>query len=126
MKLLWIATLAVVAAGCTRTYFQGVKPQSQYALPNSNVTPLSKVRGESTSITLLPLLFGDPYISPDHKDEALAEALAKAPGANLLINYAVYEEEFRLPPLTFLFFKSQTYVVEGTAARMEVGTQELK
>ena len=114
----------------TKTSIGGfVMPQSHFTYPNSNVVPLGKARGSSTAA-------GDnntfPNISAAIK-RAMDQAIASKSGANLLIN-AVSAGTLTTRMISGTkdgkFFLNVDYqlemIVEGTAAKMTVGLQNLR
>ena len=113
-----LALLCIVAiTGCTTTTQVGISPQSHFSYPNSNVTPLGHVSGKSSSAGL----FAAPGISAEKKEEAINNALAQQPGSDILINYT---EVYKTTALFII--QVLAYLVDGTAAKMEIGKQELK
>lgn len=91
--------------------------QSHFSYPNSNVTPLGQVKSTLTRWSF--------FVPPVEADDALTlvnEAIAKKPGADMMINYVLDTTTMILP----LFFYKADMVVEGTAAKMEIGEQALE
>jgi hypothetical protein len=92
--------------------------QSRFSFPNSNVIPLGPVMA---SVTRPGFIVSADL--PDEKWRGLTqEALKKVDGANILINYTQDTIYTTIPVLPVSFV---TYRVSGTAARMNVGMQEL-
>jgi len=114
-KLIIVTLIAVGASGCTKTYFQKFDPQSHYGYPNSNVTPLSHVKGQATKT----VFFAPPMITASLQHDAIYNALQQAKGADLLVNTFHFMD---MTDLGILPIYTITYRVEGTAAKMEVGT----
>jgi hypothetical protein len=114
-KLMIFFLLALGLSGCTQTYFQKFDPQSHYAYPNSNVTPISHVKGQASKTTF----FSPPMLSASLQHDAIYNALQQAPGADLLVNSFHFQD---MTSLLILPIYTITYRVEGTAAKMEVGT----
>ena len=106
----------IFLSGCTSTYFTGYNPQSHFDYPNSNVLPMGKVVGEATTTSI----FTPPYVDSDLTEQAIQNALQQKPGSDLLINYLTFQKR-----MDILFIHSLTLRVEGTAAKMEIGTQKL-
>lgn len=106
--------VVVLAAttGCSTTFGHFV-PNSQFAYPNSNIKSLGPVKAEvehySKSLTLEDI------------KKCYNDALAKAPGANILINYREDTTYTSLP----IGYKVK-YVLEGEAAQQTIGQQHLK
>ena len=94
----------------------GYGTNSHFSFPNSNVKPLGQVKSEMIKWGFLV----DPT-APDDMLVLLDKALAKKPGAELLLNYSI-DTETTLFPL----FKRKKITVTGTAATMKVGSQHLK
>jgi hypothetical protein len=94
-------------------------PQSHYAYPNSNVIPLSQVKGEATRTSF----FSPPLPTASVQHDSIYNALQKAKGADLIINSFHFMD---ITSLGFLPIYTLTYRVEGTAAKMEVGTPDVR
>lgn len=110
--------IVLSAVGCTQTFFTGFDPQSHFDYPNSNVIPIGKTVGEA-SITGV---FVPPFRTAELEEEAINNAL-KQKGGDILINYMVFEKRTIIPLLPIY---PLTVRVEGTAAKMEIGTQILR
>ncbi len=115
VPLLLISLL--LASGCTQHFFSGIQPQSHFDYPNSNVTPLGRVTGKSTRSAIFSLPDQDSGL----EKEAVQSALAQKPGSDILINYKKYVDY-----TSILFIHTITLRVEGTAAKMEIGTKALQ
>lgn len=114
-----VAVAAVALSACTMK--MGIRaPNVNYVYPNSNVTPLGHVKAKSrTSVTIfMAKMFDGKMI-----DEALAEA-AKQKGGDVLINAKIVTKATIIP--LFLPIIINSLEVEGTAAKMQVGKQELR
>ena len=110
--------ILAMSAGCSTTSVN-FRTESNFAYPNSNVTPLGTVRGGS-SITCA---FGMPAgVTAAMKEEAVKNALQQKQG-DLLVNYLEFSTITNLVVVP-LFCSS--YSVEGVAAKMQIGTQKLK
>jgi hypothetical protein len=115
--ILLVIAMCLVFAGCSKTYVTEFSPQSHFDYPNSNIIPLGKVRGAATkSAFLMPAL-------PDSalKKEAILNALSQQTGSDILVNYMVLEKR-----TDFFGINSLTLIVEGTAAKSEIGKQKLQ
>jgi hypothetical protein len=119
MKKSMISLLLAVSAtsiGCT-VNLGGYGTNSHFAYPNSNVTPMGQVKASSSKISF--------FISPSFADEEIItltqDAIAQKPGADLLLNFSL---DTKLT--SFVFVTKADITIEGTAAKLEVGTQELK
>ena len=109
------ASATLLCAGCSTRLGQFV-PRSQFVYPNSNVTALGPVKHEKSKTSFLI----SPSWSLADNRKTYNEAVAMVPGANVLIDY---KEDTTLT--TILFFKTITYSLEGIAAKMEVGKQDI-
>lgn len=114
-----IAAIAVIGlSGCT-VGNSAQSPQSHFAFPNSNVIPIGESQGSHSKLCgLLIFNFGSP--SGADQDIATKEALEKAKG-DILINVRTDSNTFFFPGL----FTVCTTSVQGTAAKMEIGRQQL-
>ena len=116
MRLL-LCLSALLMSGCTQTYLVGFEPQSHFDYPNSNIYPMGHVKGQVSKSAFLSM----PDMSSALKYEAISNALQKQPGSDMLLN------SFHTMDLTNHFIiNTITYRVEGTAARMKAGEQELR
>lgn len=102
--------------GCAQTFFTGFDTQSHFEYPNSNITPLGKAAGEASTTSL----FTPPYKTAELEEEAINNAL-KQKGGDILINYMIFEKKTSL----LFILHTLTLRVEGTAAKMKIGTQKL-
>ncbi|MGY6587981.1 MAG: hypothetical protein ACXIUB_06775 [Wenzhouxiangella sp.] len=115
-KLLTLILLcALVMTGCARTFFVGTEPSSHFEYPNSNVTAMQTVQGQASRSGFGPML-----PTSQLKRDAVNDALRKAPGADKLINMRVFQRTS-----SFLFINTLTLIVEGEAANVEIGRQQL-
>lgn len=115
--LVTLLVAGVLATGCTMEVGRYV-PNSQFAYPNSNVEVLGPVSGK---VSRTSVLFS-PSLSLEDIKGAYNEALSQAEGANILLNYTedTAYTNWVIPVYTV------EYRIEGQAARMEVGRQELE
>lgn len=114
---LMIALFFVVMLSACSTKMGATGEKSHFAFPNSNVVPLGKVAVEKSRWGfIIP-----PTIDADDIKEAINEALAQKPGADILINYKTDVKYTTVFPQLYHL----TYTLEGTAADMQVGEQEL-
>ncbi len=93
-----------------------VVPHSAFVYPNSNVKTLGPVAAEKSKTAF----FVAPTWEFNDTEEVYNQALAKANGANLLIDY---KEDTTFS--TFLMFNTINYRIDGTAAKMDVGEKPL-
>jgi hypothetical protein len=120
VKLLLIVA-AFISASCTQTFYIGKFPQSHFTYPNANVIPLTKVSGKSETKVKI---FLPPSVTSSIMDQAYSDALRKASGADLMINVDAYHKVTQIP-LWFINLYISRYLVDGTAAKQEVGKQKL-
>ncbi len=118
MKINLATTFALIAtlSGCSMTSGSyGIN--SHFAYPNSNIAPLGHVKASASKIGII--------IPPDFDGEDVIlltqEAIRQQSGADLLINYNLDTKVTSFP-----FISKMEITIEGTAAKMEAGTQELK
>ena len=94
---------------------------TNFAYPNSNVTPLGKV--EASTPTKFNIFF-PRTMSRQNVLDLRDSALAQAPGADILINVRTDTSVTMFPyPIPMYWTKS---VIKGTAAKMAVGEQDLQ
>lgn len=113
-----IALALVGTTGCSYTVGH-FNPNSQFAYPNSNIKALGPVKAEVHKTTWLVT----PVLKLEDIKECYNEALSNASGANILINYSEDTTYTRIPILAIYTMK---YVIQGEAAHMSVGQQELE
>ena len=110
--------IASIMMGCTSTYLRDLDAQSHFDYPNSNVYPLGHVKGESSKTSF----FTYPMLDGSLQSDAIDNAMAQKPEADLLINAIHFQDVTRL--LIFPIY-TVTYRVEGVAAKMEIGSQRI-
>lgn len=116
IKLLTCISLASFLYGCTIT--GGLTGgNANYAFPNSNVVALGKVKATDSS-----MMYGTAGITAEKMQELLDKALSKSADADIIINYTLDTSSTSLFP--FVTYVSMT--LEGTAAKMVVGKQDLE
>ncbi len=96
-----------------------IQPNSHFAYPNSNVTPIGHVHAKRSTLCGILFVTWNPQYGK-LAEEAMNEAMLSA-GGDLLINYKSETRMFMFPYL----FAMCTAEVSGTAAKMEIGKQEL-
>lgn len=106
--------------GCTAGRFTMPFPNSHFDYPNSNITPLGRVTGESSTVSLFFPVMQDA----DIQEEAYTSALAQKRGDLLIDGLAT--TKITLYPLMFINVFVTTYKVEGIAAKMDLGKQILR
>jgi len=117
ISMIIIVLVSFVFAGCSLTMGK-FDPNTHFAYPNSNITPLGQVKvATSKSSILIP-----PDITYDEVKELINKGLAQKPGADLIINYKVDTTVTSY----FGLFYSMEMILSGTAVKMEVGKQELE
>lgn len=109
----------LAGVGCQSGQFVQTGTQSGFNYPNSNVTALGPVKAEvSTGVS-----FGMPEFMTSEIDNRLFNAaLSKAEGANLIIDYTKVTRLYSFPGIPIQWASVE---IQGTAAKAEVGTQEL-
>jgi hypothetical protein len=108
----------VMFSGCTFQYGH-MQPNSQFAYANSNVKALGPVHAETKKSGW----FAPPSLNVDDIKGVYNKALSQVEGANILINFKEDTYFTSYSPLPLYQIK---YVLDGEAAKMTVGTQELK
>jgi hypothetical protein len=109
-------------AGCTGPSIWEPMPQSNFAYPNSNVTQLDHVKASVSRTYLLPFQNVN-FMDATQKQEAYNAALQRS-GGDLIIdgNYTVRS---KIVPLFIVTSITVEGTVEGTAAKMVVGSRNL-
>ena len=93
-----------------------VVPNSHYVYPNSNVMPLGQTSSEIRKTGfIIP-----PAFKAQDVDQLYTTALSKHSGADLIIDYSV---DTKITSFFIFHFLKTTLV--GTAAKMEVGKQDI-
>ena len=114
-----VLAMFIASVGCTIKLGMFL-PNSNFAYPNSNVEPLGRVTGSASKTTV----FSAAIVDKEMLDTAYANAL-KQKGGDLLINYKLTTETTMIP-IPFIPIFITELKVDGTAAKMTVGKQELK
>ena len=115
-----IATLTLLlVAGCQVAQYSELGPQSHFDYPNSNVKAIGPVRvkinGHSGMGMALPT-------AEDHA-KVYQAALLQVEGATLITDYAKTVRIYQVPIIPWSW---NTLEIEGTAAKMTIGKQELR
>lgn len=118
-RLAAIVVLLATLAGCS-IKVSALQPNTHFAYPNSNITPLGRVSAE-TSRTWI---FIAKAVDQEMMDEVIGKAL-KEKGADLLINAKV-STTVTMYPLIFFNIFTTTLKVDGTAAKQVLGQQQLR
>ncbi|MFA5865993.1 MAG: hypothetical protein WC975_15070 [Phycisphaerae bacterium] len=125
VQLLMVLLIACIVSGCAQTIgtFYRLGPQSHFVYPNSNIKDLGpvkvKMRGADKSDRF-------PSFMTSEMDVSLYnEALKQVDGANIILDY-VRKTTIKMEPSLFGQKFQTEEELEGTAARMELGKQELK
>jgi hypothetical protein len=114
-----IVPLAFPLGGCMLPGSSQTVPSSAFVFPNSNVYPLERVTGQSTRMCgVLFFTFGVP--GGEDIERAQQNALRFSKG-DMIINMRSSSSMMMIPMIAS--FCNAT--VEGTAARMEVGRQDI-
>jgi len=103
-------------AGCSVKGGQ-FRDETNFSFPNSNVTPLGSVKSTMSRWSFLTTPIGEADALLLLKD-----AIGQKAGADLVINYTLDTKVTVFP----LFIYKTDMVLEGTAAKMEVGEQDLR
>lgn len=106
--------------GCTVGQFAWLYPQSHFDYPNSNITPIGKVHGEASTVSV----FFPVMMDADLQEEAYKNALQQK-GGDMIIDFLATTEVV-MYPIAFINIFKTTYKVDGTAAKMEIGKQILR
>jgi predicted small secreted protein len=117
--LVLFVLISVLLTACTTPFSAGRSTQSHFTYPNSNVTPLANAEGSSTTIT--DILFIPLFPNLGNMIEEAIQKAVKSRGGDLLIDYQTVGYT-----TSYLLFSTMTIGVRGTAAKMEIGKQELK
>ena len=112
--------MGLFAAGCV-TKAGDRLISTNFSYPNSNVTPLREVEASTPSKFSV---FFPRTMSRNNVVELKDAALAQAEGADILINVRTDTTVTMFPYPVPLFWTKST--IKGTAARMEVGEQQLQ
>ena len=114
------APLAVLLTQTACVYgFSASQPSSHFAYPNSNVRPIGEATGKRTKLCgLLFFNVGTPNLAD--QEMAVSRALQSSNG-DMLLDMQIDSKQFLFPYL----FSTCTTRVYGTAATMEIGTQQL-
>lgn len=116
IKRLVINLLIITSTACTMEMGSyGIN--SHFSYPNSNVTPLKQVKATASRLSIIipPSLHGTEII------KLTQDAIAQQSGADLLLNYSLDTKM-----TSFIFVHKMDTTITGTAAKMKIGTQELK
>ncbi len=123
--LLAIASLAVVlpSMGCAVGGGARIQPESHFVFPNSNVQAIGPVRAKLTGP---PTLFVPPPVRTAEIDNQLYQmAMRQQNGADMIIDYVVHTK-ITLIPIPYVSVYITEHEIEGTAAKMVVGSQRLR
>lgn len=122
-KLVCLFTLGVFAfvlGGCAIGGSVRLNPNTHFAYPNSNVTAMGPVVGESSTVSInAPTLMSGALAEMAYKD-----ALMKSGGDIIVDATEIATTRMFWTPFSTIYFTSMT--VEGTAAKMELGKQKLQ
>ena len=111
-----IMSLTLIQFGCSSTH-GSFEPNTHFAYPNSNVQPLGHI---SATVSEGGFLF-PPTLSKEKVLKLMSDGLAQKPGADMVVNYRLDTTYTSYIALYYV----QTIKLEGTAAKMEVGEQDL-
>ena len=118
-RLVAIVVLLAALAGCSIKVSQ-LQPNTHFAYPNGNITPLGRVSAETSRTRI----FIAKAVDQEMMDEVIGKAL-KEKGGDLMINAKV-STTVTMVPLVFINIFTTTLRVDGTAAKQVVGQQQLR
>ena len=113
--MIFILILISCLAGCY-SKFGGLEPNSHFAYPNSNVKAIGPVKASAKKFGFIVGSSIDKQFVMKVYNEAL-----KTSGGDLIIDAKFDTETFMFWPISVT-----TLTLEGTAASMVIGKQELK
>ena len=116
------ASLCIFLGGCQTIATSDIMPASHFAFPNSNVKALGHVSAGVSKVSI----YIPRQITAKDILIAMNNALAQQPGSDLLIDVKTDSKLRIINPLLYFPFYVTSYSIDGTAAKMEVGDQELK
>jgi hypothetical protein len=116
--VVWLAVVAMGAAGCTVGAGVVLRPQSHFSYPNSNVLPLGRVQGEGSLTNFGSATIFDADLEQDIVQRAIAQK-----GGDLMIDYVLTIQVTTIPLIPIY---TTTYRIDGTAAKMTIGKQDLR
>lgn len=111
---------AFFLSSCIGWEYCELGPQSHFVYPNSNVEELGPVLVKKYK---WDIGFFFSAQSSEIDEDLFNAALAQCSDANLIVNYAKVVSGYFIWPLPVVLYK---IALEGTAARAEVGKQQLK
>jgi len=112
------ALIAVIASSCA-TSVGSVVPSSHYVYPNSNVSPMGQT---TATFSKMSILFPPKFTAQD-SETLFNQALARYPGSDIVIDYKT-DTKLTMFPILLTIWKLDI-TVTGTAAKMEVGKQDI-
>ncbi len=115
--------LAALTTACTAASMTRLGPQSHFVYPNSNVKQLGPVKVKKRGD--VRLFVPDNLRTAESDRDLYDAAIRQVQGANLITDYAVTART-KWVYLYYIYLFWNEYELQGTAARMEVGQQELK
>lgn len=115
-RTLAVVVLAIITSSCSMK-LGSIVPNSHYVYPNSNITPLGNTSSEIKKFSVIV----PPSFKAQDVDQLYNSALSQHSGADVIIDYSVDTKITSV--FIFHFLKTS---IAGTAAKMEVGKQELE
>lgn len=102
-------------------------PETHFSYPNSNVKPLGQVKASIKKASFIKT----PDITAEDVNKLFEDALGQKPGADLIINYKTTTTSTMYPlptPMGIIIplYNTVQIDLEGTAASMDIGLQELQ
>ncbi len=120
-KAAGVLVLSVALGGCAIASSVRLGPQSHFVHPNSNVTALGPVKAKANGqLGLVPQ--GMRTSDMDHI--LYQKALRQYQDADMIIDY-VMTSRIIIIPLMYINLYMTMYELEGTAAKAEIGQQDL-
>lgn len=109
---------SVLLSGCT-IKMAVRRTSTKFVYPNSNVSPLGRVKAKSPQSFSI---FVPKFFDAKQIDELSAQALSQK-GGDILVNPKIVVKTILVPIMLPFMFSSME--IEGTAAKMVIGKQEL-
>jgi len=123
LKIGGVFLAVALIQGCSFSNSLGYIPESNFSFPNSNVVPMSNVKG---SVSSVGIGFVPPGVSGSMINEAISKAKSQVAGADTVLNVQGTSTVTQIPLILIPVSIYKTSVsVEGIAAKMTVGKQKL-
>ncbi len=115
-KIILLIAILIVSSGCTMN-LGSYGTNSHFSYPNSNVSPMGHVKATTSKLGFI--IF--PSFNDGEIIKLTQDAIAQQPGADLLLNYTLDTKI-----TSFMIATKLEITIEGTAAKMSVGSQKLQ